>query len=105
MGDDDVLHALGRDAERLEPFARRLDDVALALLRHRLVEAGVDHESAVRPRDRPDVKIDRLLNVVRIAADVVLRGTAFVTPVLDGVDFMHVAAHPGLPCFYPAHTR
>jgi len=35
--------------------------------------------------------------VVRIAADEVLRGIAFVAAVFDGVDLVDVIAHPALP--------
>ena len=46
VADDDVFDAVGRDAERSEPLAHRLDHLALALFTHRLVEAGIDHDDA-----------------------------------------------------------
>src|SRR5580704_16924663 len=78
MADDDVADALGRDAERGEPVANRLGDLALAAGAHRLVETGVDDDRAGRPDDRPDEKIERLEYVVRVAVDEICRRAARV---------------------------
>ncbi len=84
---------VGLDAERFEPLADRMDDLAAALLGGRLIEAGVAHEGAVRPFDHPDVIGDRGHLVVRIAEDVVLRAHARVLGVADGIDLVDVVAH------------
>ena len=84
---------VGRDVDRLQPFGDRLEQRAVALLRHRGVEAGVDHDGAARADDRPDEEVERLGHVVRIAADVVLGRLALVVAVFDGVDFVDVVGH------------
>ena len=93
MADDDVLDAVRRDAERGQSVAHRLDHFALALLAHRLVEAGIDDDRAGRPDDRPDEEIERLQHVVRIAVDEIRRRTARMMAVTDRVDFVDVVAH------------
>src|SRR5580704_5844898 len=96
VADDDVLDAVGRDAKRREPLAYRLDHLALALLAHRLVEAGIDHDGAGRSDDRPNEEVERLQHVVRIAIDVIGRCRAGVAAVADRIDFVRVVAH-GFP--------
>ena len=44
VGGDDVLDLVGFDAERLEPLADRMGDLARALLGRGFVEAGVDRQ-------------------------------------------------------------
>ena len=87
------LTALRRDAERGKPVAHRLDHFALALLAHRLVEAGIEHDGAGRPDDRPDKEIERLQHVVRIAVDEVRRRAARMMAVTDGINFVNVFGH------------
>ena len=43
--------------------------------------------------DRPDVEVERLQHVVRIAADEILRRLARMVPVADRVDLVDVVAH------------
>ena len=106
MADDDVLDLVGVDADRLEPLADRLEQGAAALLGHGGVEAGVDDEGAGGPDDRPDVIVERLQDVVRIAADVVLRRAPVVMAVADGIDFVDVVAHDcSLPCAIMHNAR
>ena len=93
MADDDVLDAFRRDAERGKAVAHRLDHLALALLAHRLVEAGIDDDGAGRTDDRPDEKVERLQHVVRIAVDEIHRRTARMMAVLDRVNLVDVLAH------------
>jgi hypothetical protein len=50
----------------------------------------------VRADDGPDVIIERLQHVVRIAADIILRRGPRVMAVADGVDFVDVVAHGGV---------
>ena len=100
VADDDVLDAVGRDAKRSEPLAHRLDHLALALLAHRLVEAGIDHDGAGRPDDRPDEEVERLQHVVGIAVDIIRRRRARVVAVTDGIDFVRVVAHENLPQWF-----
>src|SRR4029079_11636453 len=57
------------------------------------VEAGVDYERAGRAGDRPDVVVDRLARIVRIAADVSLRPPSLMSGIFDGVDFVDVVGH------------
>jgi hypothetical protein len=97
MADDDVLDGVGRDAERGETFAHRLDHLALALSAHGFVEAGVEHDGAGRPDDGPDKEVERLQHVMRIAVDEIGRRAAVVMAVTDRVDFVQVVAHAGSP--------
>jgi hypothetical protein len=52
----------------------------------------------VRADDRPDKEIERLGNVMWIAADIVLRRTALVVAVFDRIDLVQVVAHVRPPC-------
>jgi hypothetical protein len=79
--DDDVLDRLRVDPDRLQAFADRIRDQALALLRHGLVDASIDEKRAARADDRPDKVIERLQHVVQVAADEILRRFAIVVPV------------------------
>ena len=90
-----VLTDFGSDAERKQSVAHRLDHLAVALLPHRLVEAGIDDDRSGRPDDRPDEEIERLQHIVRIAADEIRRRAPFMVAVADGIDFMQVIAHGG----------
>src|SRR5205085_785629 len=93
VADDDVLDLVGLDAEALQRLADRRDDGAAALRSDRLVEAGVDDEGALVVADHPDEVVERLQHVVRIAADVVLRGLALMLRVADGENLPDVVAH------------
>ena len=75
------------------PVTHRLDHFALALLTHRLVEAGIDDDGAGRSDDRPDEKIERLQYIVRIAVDKIHRRTARMVAVTDRINFVDVVAH------------
>src|SRR5262245_13151323 len=97
MADDHGLDRGGIDADRLQSVADRLDQLALALLAHRGVEAGVEDDSLRRPDDRPDIEIERLQHVVGIAADEVLRRLAIVVSVADRIDLVDVVGHGFLP--------
>ena len=92
-----VLDAFGRDAERCESFLDRLDHFALPLLSHHVVEAGIEDDGAGRSNDRPDIEVERLQNVVRIAKDVVFSRFAFVVAVANGIDLVRVVAHRAFP--------
>ena len=72
-----------------QPFGDRLDDDAAPFGGHRRIEAGVHDEGAVRAFDHPDEIGQRLVDVVRIAADVVFVRRPIVMAVPDGVDFVN----------------
>jgi hypothetical protein len=91
VADDDVLHLLGIHANRGQALGDRLDDDATALGRHRMVEAGVHDERAVRAADYPDEIGQRLEEVVRIAADVVLVRLPIVMAIPDGEHLVEIA--------------
>src|ERR1051325_5799372 len=93
VADDDVLDLVGVDAEALQRLADRRDDGAAAPRADRLVETGVDHEGALVVEDHPDEVVERLQHVVRIAADVVLRGLALMLGVADRENLPDVVAH------------
>src|SRR6266436_6768586 len=97
MADDHVLDGGGRNPDRDEPLANRVEQHALALFAHGGVEASVDDEGAVRTNDRPHVVIERLHDVVRIAAEEILGRAALVVCVADRVDLVHVRAHAIVP--------
>ena len=84
------LTEFGRNAERHKAVTHRLGDLALALLGHRLVVAGVDNDGAGRTDDRPDEKVERLQYVVRIAADEIDRRAARMMAVFDRVNLVDV---------------
>ena len=48
VGRDHMIDMIGLDAERFEPVADRLDDLAAAFLGGLFVKTGIDHEGAVR---------------------------------------------------------
>src|SRR5262249_11890689 len=93
VADDDGLDALRGNAKRKQAVAYRLDDLALAAPAHPLVEARIDDDRAGRTDDRPYEVVERLQHVVRIAADEILRRTARMLAVADGVDLVDVIAH------------
>ena len=97
VADDDGLDRVGGDAEGSEPVAHRLDHFALAFLAHGLVEAGVDHNRAGRPDDRPNKEIERLQNIVRVAINKIGGRTPRMMTVADGVNFMNVVGHGIIP--------
>ncbi len=69
VGDDDILHRRRIDAQQCQAGGRRAQEGALALLRHRLGEAGVDHEGPAGVAHQPDEVIHRHGRIVRIAPD------------------------------------
>jgi hypothetical protein len=91
--DDNVLNPLWVDLDSFQPLSDRIRDLALSLLRHDLVEASVNDEGAVRADDRPDKVIEGLWDIVRIAADEILRRFAVMVTVTNGVDVVHVVGH------------
>src|SRR5205085_9440900 len=66
-------------------------------LAHRLVKAGIDDDRAGRADDRPDEKIERLQNVVRIAIDKISRRTARMMAIANGVNFVKIVRHSDSP--------
>ena len=97
VADDDRLHLRWLDADRFQPFPYRLDHLALAFSAHRRIEAGVDNDRTGRADNRPNIEVERLQHVVRVAADEVLRRFAIVVPVSNGIDLMRVVAHSFSP--------
>src|SRR5262245_47276659 len=93
VADDDGLDLRRIDADRFQAVANRLGHLALALLTHGRVEAGIEDDRAGRPDNRPDVEIERLQHVMRIAADEIFRGVAIMMPVANGINLMGVVAH------------
>src|SRR5262249_13905104 len=91
--DDNVFDPLRVDLNRLQPFSDRIRDLALALLRHSLVEASVDDKGAMCADDRPDNVIEGLWDIVRTAANEILRRFTVVVTVTIGVDFVNVVGH------------
>ena len=90
VADDDGLDGTGLDAERAQSVADRLDHLALALLSHRGVEAGIDNDGPRRSYDRPHVVVERLQHVMRIAEDEVFRSFALVVRIPDRIDLVLV---------------
>src|SRR5947208_11243495 len=97
VADDDRLHLRWLDADRFQPFPYRLDHLALAFSAHGGIEAGVDNDRTGRADNRPNIEVERLQHVVRVAADEVLRRFAIVVPVSNGIDLMRVVAHSFSP--------
>ena len=93
MGDDDVLHGRGIDAQQGQSRARAAQEGALALSGHGFVEAGVDDEGPLGIADQPDEVVHRHRRIVRIAADEVGAARAVASRVLDGIDFVGFPAH------------
>ena len=87
----------GSTPSRFSPSPTGVMTVRPRLRADRLIEAGVDHEGALVVPDHPDEIVERLQHVVRIAADVVLRGLALMLGVADREDFPDVVAH-GILC-------
>src|SRR5262249_2355756 len=81
------------DADRFQAVANRLGHLALALLSHGRVEAGVQDNRVGRPDNRPDVEVERLQHVMWVAADEIFRGVAIVMPVANGINLMGAVAH------------
>src|SRR5438105_4131604 len=98
VADDDVADRCRIDADRPETVARRPKKLALALLCHRLVEAGVEDQRAILADDRPDEVIERHRAVVmRIAAEKTLPRKAVMMGIAHGIDFVSVGGHSGSP--------
>jgi hypothetical protein len=96
--DDHVLHARMRDAGGLEAFLDRVDDLALSPLRHRAVEARVDHDRAAVADDRPDEVVERHVGIfVRVAIDEIAPGFAANFCVLDRENLVGRRAHDASP--------
>ncbi len=93
MRGDHVVDLVGRNAERPQAFADRVDNLARALLCSRFVEARIADESAMRALDDPYIVGDRGHLVVRIAENIIFRALAGVGRVTDGVDFVDVITH------------
>ena len=87
VADHDVLH-LRRDRRRspASPSRGGGQELAPALLRHRLVEPGVEDQGAALADDRPDEIIERHRHVVRVAAEEILARHAIVVRIAHGVD-------------------
>ena len=90
VADDDVLHLIWINTNRCQAFGDRFDDDATAFGCHRMVEPRVHDEGAVRAADHPDEIGQRLENVVRIAADVVLLRLPIVMSITDGEDLVEI---------------
>src|SRR5690606_2874926 len=90
---DHFLDARRIDAERLQARGNRVQQLAPALLRHRGVESGIDHESAMRAADDPDIIIERLDHVGRIAAEEILRRAPGMARIADRIDLVDVDVH------------
>src|SRR5262249_44714663 len=97
MAHDHVRDRIGLDPDGFESDADRIEDAALTLLRHGLVEPGIDHECAVRAADRPHVEVQRLRHIVRVAADEILARAPLMMAVADRVDLVDIVAHGLLP--------
>src|SRR5688500_5539755 len=93
VSNDDVLDVIWVDADRLQSLTHRRRRRPAAAVAHLLAEAGVDDEDTMRSGDRPDEVGERLDDVVRIAADVVLVRRTIVMAVADGEDFVDVVTH------------
>lgn len=91
---DHVLDTIGLDSYRPEAVRNRPHKRTLALLAHRLVEAGINDISPLLADDRPDVIVERLKHIMRVAADVIFVRSAVVMAVVDREDFV---------CFFVAH--
>src|SRR5471030_655492 len=83
---DDVVHRLRPDADPLQTVFNRVGNGASALLRHAGVEPRIHDECAGLPNDRPHEIIEWHGDVVRIAANEVLGGTARVVRILHCED-------------------
>ena len=73
VADDNGSYLRGIDADRFQSFVDRLDHFALTLLAHGRVEAGIEDDGAGASDNGPNVEVERLQHVVRIAADEVFR--------------------------------
>ncbi len=92
--DDHVADVGMADAGGFEPFLDRMDDLALALLGHRRVEARVDDDRAAAANDRPDEVVERHVGVfVRVAVDEVTPGFPADFGVLDREYFVLRSGH------------
>jgi hypothetical protein len=89
---DDVLHGVGLDVERREPAGNRLEQLPAALAGHAVVEPGVHHERPAGTGDHPDEVGERLQDVVRVAAEEILRRPPVVVRVPDGIDLVDVVS-------------
>src|SRR5262245_31348157 len=90
VADDDGLDRCRIDTDRLEAIRHRFHSLPSAPCADRLVEAGINQNGSRLANDCPDKIVERHRNVVRIAADKVVRRLARVMPVADGVDFIRI---------------
>ena len=93
VADDDILDPVRIDADRLEAVARRKQEIATALFRHRRVEAGVEDQRAALADNGPDEIIERHRPVMRVTAIEIVPRRALVVRIAHGIDLVGVAAH------------
>ena len=93
MGDDDVLDRLGRDAEARQRLDRIERQLAVAQLRFRGVEAGIDQDVAAVAPDQPDEIIEVLRGgLVRVRHQVIqVRRARRHRRIAQRVDFVGVS--------------
>src|SRR4030095_9361887 len=83
-----MLDLVRFDADGLEAFGHRANDLTAATLRDVVIEPRVDDDRALGAHDRPYVVVERHWSVVLVAAQKVEpRGTIEVS-VADGQDFV-----------------
>ena len=81
------------DPDREQPLARRMQEFALALFRHRRVKPGVEDQGAALADDRPDEIIERHRPIMRVATVKILARPALVMGIAHGVDLVDVGGH------------
>ena len=93
MGDDDVLDAVGLDAETLQRIDRIERELATAQFRFLGVEAGIDQDVAAAAPDQPDEIIEILRGgLVRIRHQVIqMRRARRHRRIAERVDFVGVS--------------
>jgi hypothetical protein len=91
MADDDGFHAGGVDADGRKTFRHRLDRLAAAARADHFVKPGIDQNGARLADNRPHEVVERHLDVVRVAAEKILRRLAWMVAVANGIDLVEIA--------------
>src|SRR5450631_479738 len=92
MRDDDVLEAVGLYAETRQRIDRIERQLAIAQLRLRRIETGIDQNVAAVPPDQPDEVIEVLSRgLMGVRQKVIHVGGARHRRIADGVDFVSVS--------------
>src|SRR5262245_16670492 len=87
---DYVFDGVTLNSNSFEPLTDRPDQGPLAFLPHPFVKSRIDDIGSFFADNCPDVVVERLQYVMRIAANIIFSRLAIVVSVMNGIDFVNV---------------